>query len=79
MWFAPGIRDGGPKRFFSLAMAHESAATYYMTNFNMMQLYNYALSDIENMYPFEREFYIKLLNKYIEEKNRTLLLAQQGK
>lgn len=42
---------------------------YYKSNFTMMQNYNYSLTELENMYPWEREVYISLLNAYIEEEN----------
>ena len=32
-----------------------------------MQHHNYALSDIENMMPWERDIYLGLLLKFIEE------------
>ena len=42
-----------------------------------MQHHNYALSDIENMMPWERDIYVQMLiqhikdeNKKIEERNR---------
>jgi hypothetical protein len=37
-----------------------------------MQHHKYSLSDIETMYPFERDIYVQMLNDYmkkIEEKN----------
>jgi len=40
-----------------------------------MQHHKYSLSDIENMYPFERDIYLALLESYIEEQN---LKAQQA-
>jgi len=47
----------------------------------MMQLHGYTLSEIENMIPFEREIYVKLLNKYIDEKNTLAAneLAKRGR
>ena len=42
---------------------------YYLSNFTMMQFYKYSLSELENMYPWEREIYISLLNQHIEEEN----------
>lgn len=35
-----------------------------------MQYHKYALSDIENMIPFEREIYIAMLVEYLEERKR---------
>jgi hypothetical protein len=34
-----------------------------------MQYHKYSLTEIENMIPFEREVYISLLIKYLEEQN----------
>ena len=47
------------------------------TNFHMMQHHNYSLSELENMIPWEREIYIGLLVKHIEEEN-TKAKQQQG-
>lgn len=58
-------------------LGHESAPGMYQTNFLMMQMYHYSLSDIEAMYPFEREIYITLLNKYIQQQNQAMEAAQQ--
>ena len=33
----------------------------------MMQHHNYSLTELENMIPWEREIYIGLLLKYLEE------------
>ena len=37
------------------------------TNFQMMQLHGYSLSELETMIPWEREIYIKLLLQHLEE------------
>jgi hypothetical protein len=34
-----------------------------------MQMYNYNLSDLENMIPWERKIYVGMLNDYIKEEN----------
>jgi hypothetical protein len=47
------------------------------TNFHMMQHHNYSLSELENMIPWEREIYLGLLMKHIEEEN-TRAKQQQG-
>lgn len=36
----------------------------------MMQHFNYSLTELENMLPWEREIYLSLLNEHIEEENR---------
>jgi hypothetical protein len=35
-----------------------------------MQHHNYALSDIENMMPWEREIYLDMLINHIQEENK---------
>ena len=35
-----------------------------------MQHHNYALSDIENMVPWERDIYVQMLIEYIREQNK---------
>ena len=35
-----------------------------------MQHHNYALSDIENMIPWERDIYVDMLIEFIKEQNK---------
>lgn len=56
-------------------MAHTSLESYYRTNFALIQHHKYSLTELENMIPWEREVYVSLLQKYIEEEN---LKAQQS-
>ena len=35
-----------------------------------MQHHNYALSDIENMMPWERDIYVQMLIEYIKQENK---------
>ena len=55
-------------------MAHEDLESYFKTNFALMQHHKYSLTELENMIPWEREVYLNLLQRYIEEEN---LKAQQ--
>jgi hypothetical protein len=50
-------------------MAHTDLASYYKTNFALMQHHKYSLTELEDMLPWEREIYITLLQNYIEEEN----------
>jgi len=43
---------------------------FFKTNFLMMQHFNYSLTELEQMLPWEREVYLILLNEFIEEKAR---------
>jgi hypothetical protein len=39
------------------------------TNFQLMEHHNYALSDIENMLPWERQVYIGLVVEHTKKQN----------
>lgn len=32
-----------------------------------MHFYHYSLEDLDNMYPFEREIYVEMINNHIKE------------
>jgi len=53
-------------------MAHEDLESYYKTNFALMQHHKYSLSDIENMFPWEKDIYVTLLKNWIEEEEQRL-------
>ena len=44
----------------------------YQLNFAMMQHHKYSLTEIENMIPWERDIYVALLNKHVEEENQRI-------
>ena len=58
-------------------MGGERLATYYQTNFSLMQHHKYDLETLENMMPFERELYIMLLSQHIEDINQKQQLQAQ--
>jgi hypothetical protein len=58
-------------------MGGESLATYYQTNFSLMQHHKYDLETLENMIPFERELYIMLLTQYLDEQKQQAQLQSQ--
>lgn len=41
--------------------------TFYKLNFSLMEEHKYSLNDLDNMLPWEREIYISLLVKQINE------------
>ena len=49
-----------------------------MTNFSMMQHYNYSLTELENMIPWERDIYINLLMSHVKEEKQRLDQQQKG-
>jgi hypothetical protein len=42
----------------------------YKTNFILIQEHKYSLTELENMIPWEREIYLNLLIKHVEEINK---------
>ena len=42
-----------------------------------MQHHKYSLSELENMMPWEREIYVKLLMQWIEKENERIKNEQQ--
>ena len=58
-------------------LSHDSLENYYKTNFAMMQHHKYSLEEIENMLPWEREVYIGLLTKFLEDEKERLKKEQE--
>lgn len=50
-------------------MMHDTLANMLQSNFAMMQYHKYALSDLENMLPWERRIYIDMLVQHVKEEN----------
>lgn len=51
-------------------VGNESLSNHYVTNFTMMQYFKYSLTELNDMFPWEREIYVAMLNQHIEEENR---------
>jgi len=50
-------------------MAYMDLESYYRINFSLLQFHKYSLTEIENLIPFEREWYLGLLQEHIEDEN----------
>ena len=59
-------------------LSHDSVVNHYKTNFGMIQHHNWSLTELENMLPWEREIYLMLLMKYLEEENERQKREQRG-
>jgi hypothetical protein len=53
-----------------LILSHADMFVYYKSNFLLMYLHKFSISDLEDMLPWEREVYISLLENYIEEQKK---------
>lgn len=59
-------------------MLTETLSNFYDVNFAMMQHHKYSLTELENMIPWEREIYVLMLIRYLEEEKERLK-AEQAK
>ena len=67
MWRKTNSRTSRVAEFFRLALSHETLANYIQTNFGLTQHHKWSLTELEEMYPWEREIYISLLLAHLEE------------
>ena len=51
-------------------LGHDSLANFYKTNFNLMQIHKYSITELESMVSWERSLYIDLLKEHIKEENQ---------
>jgi hypothetical protein len=51
-------------------LSHESLVNHYKTNFALMQYHKYSLTELENQMPFEREIYVEMLIKHLQEEKQ---------
>ena len=57
-------------KFFRLILSHAELTDYFKTNFLLMYLHKFSISDLEDMMPWERDVYISLLSNYLDEKEK---------
>ena len=48
-------------------MVHMDLENYYKINFALVQYHKYSLTEIENLIPWERDIYVWLLKKHLED------------
>lgn len=77
MWTRRNNYRGGIGKFFRLSFGYENLGNFYQTNFAMMQHHKYSLTELENMLPWEREVYVGLLMKHLEEEKEKMKNRRQ--
>lgn len=55
--------------FFIIGLSHDNIENYYRTNSLIVYNNRFTLTELEDMFPFEREIYVSLLVNHIEEEN----------
>ena len=56
----------------SLRDSKNSLVNLYYTNFAFMQHHKYSLTELENMFPFEREIYLQMLIQHLKDEEERL-------
>ena len=57
-------------------LGYENLANYYKTNFSLLHHHKYSLEEFDEMIPWEKQIYIKMLTDYIKEQNERLKQLQ---
>ena len=77
MWLRRKDSGRRNRKFFRISFGYENLGNYYKTNFAMMQHHKYSLTELENMLPWERDIYVNMLIRYLEEENEKVKNAQR--
>ena len=77
MWLQRKHSNRGHSKFFRVNINYDNLGNYFQTNFALMQHHKYSLTELENMIPWEREIYITLLLKHLQEETEKLKAQQQ--
>ena len=78
MWKRRNNSSGGTTEFFYLGLSHDSLANLYYVNFAMMQHHKYSLTELENMMPWERTIYVKLLTDWLKSEKERIEREKKG-
>lgn len=63
---------GGVVKFFRLTVGNDSLANYYKVNFALVQHHKYSLTEIENMMVWERDVYVMMLIKFLDDEREKI-------
>jgi hypothetical protein len=76
MWTSRNCNLRRHTKFFRVTFSHDNLGNFYQTNFALMQHHKYSLTELDNMLPWERDIYVNMLMKYLEEETERLRLQQ---
>jgi len=79
VWLPRKHHTGGRAKFFRINLYYDNLGNYYKTNFALMQHHKYSLTELDNMLPWERQVYIDMLVKWLEEENNRLKDSQKAR
>ena len=61
-------------------LGHDTLKNFYRTNFALMHMHKYSLTELDNMVPWEKGIYLDLLKEHIkmlQEQKRDRAAAQR--
>ena len=64
-------------KFFRININYDTLGNYYQTNFAMIHHHKYSLTELENMMPWERQVYVDMLIKFLEEETERIKEQQR--
>ena len=62
-----------------MTLGYDELKNYYSTNFSLMQHHKYSLTELDNMIPWEKQIYVRMLTNHINEQNEKIKLMQAQK
>jgi len=57
-------------------LGYETLMNFYKTNFNLLHHHKYSLSEFDEMIPWEKQLYIRMLTDHIKEQNEKVKQLQ---
>lgn len=79
MWLRRKYCSRRNSKFFRINFGYDNLGNYFQTNFALMQHHKYSLTELDNMLPWERQIYIDMLVKFLEEEKERLKIQQKTK
>jgi hypothetical protein len=79
MWLRRRYKSRRHRKFFRLNFSYDNLGNFFQTNFSLMQHHKYSLTELDNMLPWERQIYIDMLVRYLEEERERLKAQQRSK
>ena len=62
-----------------MSLSHNSLENYYLSTFAMVQHHKWSLTEIEDMMPYERDIYMTMLTRWVEEENERIKQQNQSR
>jgi len=80
VWFRPQDHAGGYPRFFRVGFCHDTLTAQFKLNFSLLYHQKIDFRMFEDMMPWERDAYVTMLIRQVEEDNeKEKLKAQERK